>query len=498
MMLCVSTAFAATITVNNIVNGQTYTAYKLLNYTNSGDAFSYYLTSSEYGTAESKTTLATLLESAGFTFARGTDGNWYVSNTEANTPTAAAITTALKGAITAGTFDGDDAIASQTVQAANDAANFGNLATGYWFVTSTTGSLVSLNSIDANEMVFDKNNPPEIDKSITGVPDGDDHIAADGNSADAKVGDAVNYTVEIIAKKGAQNYVFHDKMSAGLTYDPTTLTIADLTAGEDYTVVYSNATPATAAQAENSDIEAGDNITIRFSKAYLDTINTDTTITITYSAEINDNAVIDSTGNPNTVKLEYGHQPGNENGTQPGPDSREETVTVYTYAIAIKKVNTAGEPLEGVTFSFPFAVETDGNYYKYAGSGTASLQTNSAGEITIYGVNAGTYNITETATLEGYNVLTTSVPVQAQLLSATTTTKTFYIDENGVETQTATDTVVTYQNDDFAATVVMVINKAGVELPSTGGIGTTIFYIAGIVMVLGAAAVIIARRKAEQ
>ena len=130
MMLCVSTAFAATITVQNIVNGQTYTAYKLLNYTatSDGTGFSYYLTAAQYGTSSNKTPLATVLENGGLTFSEGTDGNWYVSN--ASAANAANITTALKNAISNNTFSTANAIASKTVQAANDAADFGDLATG--------------------------------------------------------------------------------------------------------------------------------------------------------------------------------------------------------------------------------------------------------------------------------------------------------------------------------------------------------------------------------
>jgi LPXTG-motif cell wall-anchored protein len=81
------------------------------------------------------------------------------------------------------------------------------------------------------------------------------------------------------------------------------------------------------------------------------------------------------------------------------------------------------------------------------------------------------------------------------LIGATTTTKHFYIDENGNESLTATDIDVVYQNDNVAATAIMVINKKGVELPSTGGIGTTIFYILGSALVIGCGIVLISRKR---
>ena len=125
---------------------------------------------------------------------------------------------------------------------------------------------------------------------------------------------------------------------------------------------------------------------------------------------------------------------------------------------------------------------------------TNTLTTPKSGEITIKGVATGIYKITETKAPNGYNKLTEAVEVTAVKTGATTTTKTVYLDEQGNPTETETEKSVTYTNTNLAASAVVVVNKTGTELPSTGGIGTTVFYVAGGVLMLAAAVLLVAKK----
>ena len=167
-------------------------------------------------------------------------------------------------------------------------------------------------------------------------------------------------------------------------------------------------------------------------------------------------------------------------------------------------MNDKGEALSGAKFELPFYVketaDTNGAYIyagTTAGTGlTNQLTTPANGEITIKGVASGDYSITEVEAPNGYNKLTEDVTVTAEKTSAITTNTTFYIKDGAVvANDTADSKTVTYINNNLAATAILVINKSGAELPSTGGMGTTIFYIAGTVLVLGAGVILVTRRR---
>ena len=231
--------------------------------------------------------------------------------------------------------------------------------------------------------------------------------------------------------------------------------------------------------------------------------NNGATVTITYTAKVTEKAAIDGNGNTNKITVTW----TTKNGTEPGPGELKQEETIYTYAIALKKVDNKGKTLPGAVFEFPFYVQLtpDANgAYIYAGTEageglTNKITTPENGVIIVKGVKSDSYKITEVTAPAGYNKLTAPVTVEAVQTNSTTTHTTVYLDKDGnVVDETAKVTEVKVDIDTIAATAVVVVNKAGTELPSTGGMGTTIFYVLGAVLVVGAGVLLVTKKRMSQ
>ena len=256
--------------------------------------------------------------------------------------------------------------------------------------------------------------------------------------------------------------------------------------------------------------------------------NSDVTIVVDYWMILGDKAVVDDPGNKNFAQYAYtpvepeDTEPKNPNKDTDEPTQKKEKdeATVYTFALAWVKVNKKAETLANATFELPFYVKKakDGDAYVYAfetlpatfadgdsaDNYTNSLTTPVDGVITIKGVEQGTYSIKETEAPVGYNILTEPFDVEAKKSGDGVTTKTetiIYLDAQGNITDTQTTTTVTANTDTDSTAAVPVyefnpiVNQQGTELPSTGGIGTTIFYVIGAILVIGGGIVLITRRR---
>ena len=224
-------------------------------------------------------------------------------------------------------------------------------------------------------------------------------------------------------------------------------------------------------------------------------------LVITYTGVVADTAAIDGAGNKNTVTV----KPILGDGTSPDPSQYTNDETFFTYAIAIKKVDQKGQPLAGAKFQLPFYVKStaaDDGAYIYAGTTAGDglvneLTTPEDGVIIVNGVKTGDYSITETEAPKGYNKLTAPVTVTATKTGETRTSTTTYLDADGriVAKETTGGSTVLVTIDELAATPIVVVNQTGAELPSTVGMGTTIFYALCAALAIGAGVILVTRKR---
>lgn len=465
------TAFAegetGSITINDAVVGQTYTIYQIL------DLESYSHTTDEKGNITATGAYAYKANSAWETWLRtqttyvSFDAQGYVTWVE-NADAAAFAKLAQK-------YAKDNSIANQgSVTATTATVSFTGLDLGYYLVDTTLGTLCSLDTTNPTVVMEEKNEVPTNEKLVeedSKVGTGD----AWGKTNDADIGQTVNFKSTITAQAGAENYVFHDKMSTGLTYTGVTgITLNDTTVdAANYTV--------TAPAAD------GDTFDVTFTQAFCDTLKANDKIVVSYTATLNENAVIAGEGNPNTSQLSYGDK-GDESHT-PSGTTPPSTTTTYTWDVDVFKYTMNGETetaLADATFtlsknadgSSPIALVSKGNnVYRVAKTGetgtVTEITTDATGKFTIQGLDADTYYLTETAAPAGYNKLPSAV--------------TITIGANGVVN--ATDEAPQGVNE------VKVLNQTGTELPSTGGMGTTLFYVLGSVLVVGAVVLLVTRKR---
>jgi len=488
-------ATTGTITITSPSDAQdtdefTYKIYKVFDAVASDDGISYKVMSGKTGVPDVSAQMTSGYDAATTPhFILDSVGNVHYG-TETTESGKTVITDVTSGDLSeaaikavAAYIEGDDPIDTVEITGGAEEGTAAGLANGYYYVTTTTGTVVAITSTKPDAEITDKNPLPSLDKDIASVTETDGstgHVAGadneSGENATASIGDTVNYSVNITAQKGAENYIYHDKLSAGLTLVTTTEPVVKvgstaLTKDTDYTLTHF------ANETDNSK----DDITITFTKDYLDTITAETVINITYSAVVNDNAVIAGDGNKNTGTLDYGHDP--DDSTKPGNTTPPDEPVVYVYEFQLVKDNSSKKILDGAEFELYAADKTtrivvaaDGDNYKVAQDQTGTSVMIVAGKPVIKGLGNGTYYLKETKAPEGYNVLKDMIEVTiADANNDATIDGTTYT-SGGVE----------------------VVNQAGQELPGTGGIGTKIFYTMGAVLVVGAGVVLVSRKRAGE
>ena len=477
------TAFAAdtgTITINNAFNGATYNIYKMFDFVPvAGSA-----TQGRYTVvAEWADFLAT--NGAAYLELDPDAGTikWVGADTDVRRAELA------KAAVAYAKDKKITPTATQTVKNADPVTNpdktetvvFDNLDLGYYAIDTSLGTICALTRATSEFNAYEKNSKPDIDKFVQEDSEMNNADEGWGKVNDADIDQKVDYKSTITVGVGATNYVMHDTMEAGLTFNNDVVvklangTVVD---AANYTVTVSPADGHTFDVAFNNDFIAG--------------LAQGTQFTVYYSATLNENAKIVVDGNDNTVYLSYGE------------DSKWETdehkTTTYTWKMDVEKFTKDGENRINLADAKFMLLRTKGDKdsaikftevtkvngesvsvptYMVDPEGTITeIVTNNGGKFEIVGLDADTYYLHEEAAPAGYNKLADDVEV---VVDST-------YNEDAL---TATATVSGVNAEGF----IEVENKTGSLLPETGGIGTTIFYIVGITLMLGAAILLISKKK---
>ena len=384
------------------------------------------------------------------------------------------------------------------------------LAAGYYLVKDQDGSLTGDNDsyteyiiqVVGNVTATPKSDVPEVQKKVKDINDSTDTTKTDWqDSADYDIGDSIPFQLKATLADNVSSYttykvVFHDTLSKGLTYNNDAKVYIDGTETNGFTVTATaNADGTTTLTVSCDDVKA------------LGAGNS-SVITVEYTAKLNENAVLGSAGNPNKVYLEYSNNPNksesgenHETGKTP-----EDTVIVFTYQTIINKVDSENKPLTGAAFKLEKLIKgKDGaaDTWTTVKEFTVDETTTS---FTFSGLDDGQYKLTETKTPAGYNTIDPIYFVIEATHDATADTpaltvlKAYLTDENGnkkTEVKDGETVNIDLGTVDLTAGSITttVVNKSGSELPSTGGIGTTIFYVLGGVLVLAAVVLLVTKKR---
>ena len=340
-----------------------------------------------------------------------------------------------------------------------------------------------------------KTDVPELEKKVKEKNDSTEDPDTWGDVADYDINDDVEFVLTGTLPSDYDSYVrykyvFHDTLSNGLSLNESSIIVkidgSEVSeSGYDYE-------------------KTGQSFTIKFADLKTNkAAKTGSVITVEYSAKLTGDAVvIGGNGNDNTAHLEYSNNP-NDNGTgEPETgNTPEDKVVVFTYKLLANKKDEAGNALAGAGFTL----------YKYNAESTADDKYEPVGsevkgvtEFEFKGIDAGLYKLVETTVPSGYNKAddmyfevkatpdgTTTPPSVSSLAIEKVTDK----DGNKITDSKGTE-VFTFTGSALDGSLTTdIVNKAGILLPSTGGIGTTIFYVVGGILVIGAGILLVAKKR---
>lgn len=387
-----------------------------------------------------------------------------------------------------------DATATVSKIAATDGkytATFTGLDYGYYVVAVPGATVADTNSQYA---ALVRVHSTTVSVDIKGaLPTVDKKVQVDGtgkDATDAKIGDTLKFTLtSTIPGMSAYNtytFNFKDTLSKGLTFGQVEFVKVEgvtdpLTVGTDYTVTTPTASDNTLAVAMK-DFKAKQQA------------NAGKKITVTYTATLNENAVVGGHGNTNSATIQYSNNPSTD-GTG---ESEPSKVRVFTYGFTVdkytgKNYDDTATRLAGAEFTLAHKGGTAISFVKVADSATqnavyrvakadeagatTTITTPANGKVEFRGLENGEYTLTETKAPAGYNKLASAIGVKVNGQN------------NGTDTTNATVTI-TYNNDngnDYNQTasngVIPVQNKSGAILPGTGGMGTIAFTVIGVLVI---------------
>ena len=382
------------------------------------------------------------------------------------------------------------------------------LAAGYYLVKDQDGSLTGdadayteyIIKVVSDTTATPKSSVPTVEKKVKDTNDSTGVTSDWQDSADYDIGDSIPFQLKATLANNVSSYttykvVFHDTLSKGLTYNNDAKVYIGGTETNGFTVTATvNADGTTTLTVSCDDVKA------------LGAGNS-SVITVEYTVKLNENAVLGSAGNPNEVYLEYSNNPNkSENGNNETGETPKDVVIVFTYKTIINKVDSENAPLTGAAFKLEKLIKgKDGA----AGTWTTVKEftvDETTTSFTFSGLDDGQYKLTETKTPAGYNTIdpiyfvieaTHDVTADSPTLK---TLNAYLTDANGnkqTEMKDGESVNIDLGTVDLTAGSITttVVNKSGAQLPETGGIGTTIFYVLGGVLVLAAVVLLVTKKR---
>lgn len=305
------------------------------------------------------------------------------------------------------------------------------------------------------------------------------------DSADYDIGDQVPFQLTgTVAKdfsdyKGAYKLVFHDKESPGLTFNQGSVEV--YVDGNKIETGYN---------VKTTGLEDGCSFEVVFDDLkQIDSVQNGSVITVEYTSELNTKAEIGSAGNPNEMRMEFSNNPNVEqNGTT--THTPWDKVIVFTYKTVINKVDPDSNALKGAEFKLKKKVGDGNNWVE-----KAVVKNNDGTTFTFKGLDDGVYRLEETKTPEGYNTMNPN-PLEFTISAnhEVTAANPQLLDLSG---NPKSGDVTFNSNLENGSLTTNIVNKSGSSLPETGGMGTTVLYAAGTLMILAAAVFLVMKKKAE-
>lgn len=381
-----------------------------------------------------------------------------------------------------------------------------NAPQGYYLIAETTlgddadtYSLVMLDTAGQTAIeVATKEDKPTLTKKVMEKNDSTGYVSDWQDGADYDVNDAVPFKLTgTVSNKYASYktyyYAFHDKMSAGLTFNPSSVVVkvdGKTVSAEQYSVVTSGLTDGCTFEVVFNDLKK---VTAEGGAV----VTPSSVITVEFSATLNDGCVIGKPGNPNEAKLEYNNNPYYE-GTGKPEDTSEtpwDKVIVFTYQADVNKVDNKGNALEGAGFTLYKWNEGANDYVEVKAIEVVEGQTT----FSFARLDAGKYKLVETTVPAGYNKAEDVIfTIDATYDTNADDPKLISIvvkDKNNATISGETEDATFSVDVEHGKVGTKVVNNSGTELPSTGGIGTTIFYVLGGMLVVCAVVLMVSKKR---
>lgn len=385
--------------------------------------------------------------------------------------------------------------ATKTVPSATGTTEIAGLIAGYYLVKDTDGSLENKNDSytayilqvvgDATTSV--KSDVPSSEKKVKDINDSTDTETTEWqDAADWDIGDEVPFKIEGTLPSNYDKYTkytlkFHDKEQEGLTFkrDTVKVFIDNTEITEGFRVV------------ENP--EDKDTFDVVFDDLKTTSAKNNSVIRVEYKSVLNEQANLGKPGNKNTMYMEFSNNPNNEQGgeTETGK-TPEDTVIVFTYKVSVNKVNENNEKLDGAEFTLEKKVKGNPDVWK-----PITKVAGTANDVFEFkGIDDGEYRLTETKAPDNYDKL--SDPIYFNVTAGHVDGANPYLDKfSGNITSGNVGEMAFTANENTGILSTTIQNKPGSSLPETGGMGTTVLYAAGTLMILAAAAFLVMKKKAE-